>query len=81
MLGWACGLKGEYQRGIAELLKVVKLSGGARLFVCALGYLYAAAGESSAARKILEQLDQVAKQHYVMPYWRAMIYSAPRGKG
>jgi TolB-like protein/Flp pilus assembly protein TadD len=76
MRGWACGLKGEHERGITELSKGVELSGGAALFVCALGYVYAAAGKPSAARKILEQLDQFAEQHYVMPYWKAMIYAA-----
>ncbi len=75
-LGIALGLKGKHEQAISELQKGAELSCGAGLFVSGLGYVYAAAGEKDAARKVLEQLNQPAQHRYVMAYWRAMIHAA-----
>jgi len=75
MLGWAYALKGVYPQAIAELREGAKRTGGASLFLFALGYVYGVAGEEGEARKILEQLLELSKRCYVMPYWIATVYA------
>jgi len=66
----------RYQAAIAEMEKALQLSGGAPLFLGTLGDAYAAAGYPDEAHKVLDQLDQVAKERYVTPYVVAHIYAA-----
>ena len=66
----------RYQVAIAEMEKALRLSGGAPLFLGALGDAYAAAGYPEEAYKILDQLQEVAKERYVTPYVVAHIHAA-----
>jgi len=80
---WAhCGLgfnfceKSMHQRAIAAGRRAVELSGGAPTFVGLLGAACATAGHRDEARKILQQLQELSKQRYVMPYLVARIYAS-----
>jgi len=59
--------KGMYDEAIAEL-KNAK-AGGAQL-----AYAYAVAGKRDEAQKILDELKELSKQHYVSPFDFALIY-------
>jgi TolB-like protein/DNA-binding winged helix-turn-helix (wHTH) protein/Flp pilus assembly protein TadD len=50
-------------------------------FVAYLGYAYAAAGRTHEARRILEELEARARQHYVSSFGLALIYDALGEKG
>jgi TolB-like protein/Flp pilus assembly protein TadD len=65
----------RHQAAIAEMEKALQLSGGAPLFLGALGDAYAAAGYPEEAHKILHQLREVAKERYVTPYVMAHIHA------
>ena len=65
-----------YESAIAELQKAVQLSQSAPTFVAWLGEAYAAAGHRDEALKILERLQELAKQRYVTPYIVAGIHAA-----
>jgi tetratricopeptide (TPR) repeat protein len=43
--------------------------------LASLGHAYAASGRKAEARKILRELDEQSKHHYVSPYDRALIYT------
>jgi TolB-like protein/Tfp pilus assembly protein PilF len=74
--GMVCEKMGLYPRGIAELQEANKLSGDAPAYVAQLCTLHAYAGEVDSAVRILEQLQELSQQRYVMPYYLAMIYTA-----
>ena len=73
MLSWVCEKMGMYARGIEELQEAIRLSGSAPAYVAQLGAIYADAGEPDAAMKILEELQDLSKGRYVMPYYLALI--------
>jgi TolB-like protein/Flp pilus assembly protein TadD len=75
-LGYAYDGKGMYDLSIEEFQKAVDLSGGAPTFVFDLGYEYAVAGKKEAARKVLQQLQQLSKTGYLNACWMAVIYAA-----
>ena len=60
-------VKGMYEEAFVELKKAN--GGGAQL-----GYAYAVAGKKAEAQKILDELQQLAKQQYVKPLSFALIY-------
>jgi hypothetical protein len=43
--------------------------------MAALGHVYAVAGRKGEARKILAELEELAKHRYVSPYDRATVYA------
>jgi TolB-like protein/Tfp pilus assembly protein PilF len=75
MLGLALLLKGMHRQGIEEFSAGVELTTGAPLFLFSLGYAYGVSGEEKKARKTLQQLRELSRHRYVMPYWFAMIYA------
>jgi tetratricopeptide (TPR) repeat protein len=54
--------------------KAVALSEGSPVFSCFLGYAYAMSGQKDKARKTLNQLEELSKEKYVSPLYKAMIY-------
>ena len=75
---WVLGLllrkTGRYEQAIAEGEKAVTLSGGSPLMRAALAHTLGAAGRAKEARKILDELTELAKQRYVAPYFFAGIH-------
>ncbi len=69
---------GDYEGAIVEAELAVRLSGGDVFPRGALGHVYAMAGRVSAAARVLEELDEIAKQRYVSPNLRAYIYAGFR---
>lgn len=64
--------KGMHEEAIAEIKKVGVLHRRERS--AHLGYAYAVAGKTDEARKVLDQLKELAKQHYVSPFDFALLY-------
>ncbi len=73
-LGQALLQKGDYSTGLEELQKAKAMETGP-LTISVLGYAYAKAGRKDEARKSLAELKELSKQHYVTPYFIAMIYA------
>ena len=74
-LGLAYERKGMYAEAIDELQRAVSLVGGTVETKAELAYAYAVSGKSDEAHKILDQLNQQSKQHYVSPYLIALIHA------
>ncbi|MEW6737955.1 MAG: winged helix-turn-helix domain-containing protein, partial [Acidobacteriota bacterium] len=74
-LGMAYGQKRMYPEAIAEYQKTLNLSGDDPYVMALLGYAYAASGQHDAARKTLNQLQELQKQRYVPPHSIALIYT------
>jgi eukaryotic-like serine/threonine-protein kinase len=74
---WILGLllrkTGCYELAITEGEKGVKLSGGSPLMRAALAHTLGAAGRTNEALQVLDELTQLAKQQYVVPYFLAGI--------
>jgi serine/threonine protein kinase/Flp pilus assembly protein TadD len=67
--------KGMYREAIAELERARELSSNAPEVVASLGHAYAVAGRTGDAQKVLADLDEIAKERYVLPYFRAAVYT------
>jgi tetratricopeptide (TPR) repeat protein len=67
--------KGMNKEAIAELERARELSDNAPEVVASLGHAYAVAGRTSDAQKVLADLDEIARDRYVLPYFRAAVYT------
>jgi tetratricopeptide (TPR) repeat protein len=68
-----------YQPALAEFIKAVQLAGGGdrygdQYYEAAVGAAYAALGNPSEARKVLNRLIRRSKDRYVPAYGIALIY-------
>ena len=75
---WILGLLyrkiGRFELAIAEGEKGVNLSGGSPLMRAALAHTYGAAGRTTDALKMLDDLTNLARDKYVAPHFFAGIY-------
>jgi len=74
ILGVLLRKTGRYEMAITEGEKGVELSNGSPLIRGALAHTLAAAGKKTEARRILEDMTELAKQKYVAPYFFAGIH-------
>jgi TolB-like protein len=72
--------KGMYSEAISELETAVKLSGEGTLALAMLGHGLASGGRSEEAQRILDQLLERSKTHYVPSYWIAVVYNGFKDK-
>ena len=66
--------QGRHVEAINEIKKAITLSNGNTRDIATLGHAYAIAGKRSEALKILAELQELAKQKYVSPYFIALVY-------
>jgi serine/threonine protein kinase/tetratricopeptide (TPR) repeat protein len=75
---WTLGLllrkTGHYESAITEGEKGVKLSGGSPLMCAALAHTLGAAGRTTEALQMLDDLTKLATQNYIAPYFFAGIH-------
>ena len=76
VLGWTCLCKSLHKQAIVAGQRAAEISQGAPTFLFGLGEAYARAGHRDEVQKILEQLRELSKRRYVMPYGLARIYAA-----
>jgi len=74
-LGWAYFLSGRKDEGLAQLERAVLLSPENTMWLGQLGEAYAMAGKTAKARKILTELEVLARSVYVSPYHFAYVYT------
>jgi serine/threonine protein kinase/tetratricopeptide (TPR) repeat protein len=67
-------MKSMYGDAISELEKALTMPIGKVAPLSSLAYAYAVAGQKAEAQKILDQLNELAKQQYVQPRVIARIY-------
>ena len=72
--------KAMHEAAIGALQEGLKLSNRAPTFVRELGYIYARAGQRDPALAVLRELEELSREKYVSPYWRAQIYTALNDK-
>jgi eukaryotic-like serine/threonine-protein kinase len=73
-IGQAYLQKEMYKEAIDEINQAIRLSNGDTRPLATLGHAYAVAGRRDDAIKVLAQLQQLAKQRYVSPYFIALVY-------
>jgi serine/threonine-protein kinase len=73
-IGQAYLQKGNYQEAIDEIKQAIALSNGDVRAKATLGYAYAITGKREEALKQLAELQRVSKEHYVSPYFIALIH-------
>ena len=66
--------KGMWKEAIAAIEKAVALSEESPFFIGYLGWGYAISGKKAKARRTLNQLEELSKEKYVSPYYRALVY-------
>jgi TolB-like protein/Flp pilus assembly protein TadD len=72
-LGEALAAKGAFDEAIAEYQKAHALNDDP-FILGLLGHAYASSGNKTEALKILDQLKELSKQHYVSAYSFAVLY-------
>ncbi|HEY9233052.1 MAG TPA: tetratricopeptide repeat protein, partial [Blastocatellia bacterium] len=72
---WALRCAGRHTEAIAQAERAVELGANGQLYVAGAGMAYAAAGHVAEARARLAELHEIARSHYVSPYFLAIIYS------
>jgi tetratricopeptide (TPR) repeat protein len=72
--GLAYEQKGMYREAIDEFQKGLKVS-GSPLMLALLGHAYAASGQKSEAKRVLDELDELQGQRYVSSYTVGAIYA------
>jgi TolB-like protein/DNA-binding winged helix-turn-helix (wHTH) protein len=77
-LGWAYEQKAMFPQATAQFQKAFELSQGSSRdeMKTQLAHVYARSGRGSEARKILSELLAESRNHYVSPYFLAVIYAA-----
>ena len=64
-----------YDEAIAAFQKAVSCSGGSARMLAELGHAYGLAGKRTEAVKILAELKELSKHHYISPYNLALVYT------
>jgi TolB-like protein/Flp pilus assembly protein TadD/class 3 adenylate cyclase len=80
ILGWCLIWKGNKAEARAEFQKATTLD-DLPWYVSSVGYASAVSGDRIKAEKILQELDEIAKQRYVSPANRAAVYLGLGEKG
>jgi TolB-like protein/DNA-binding winged helix-turn-helix (wHTH) protein/Tfp pilus assembly protein PilF len=73
VLGWAYEGKSQYADAVNELETALRLDDSAPV-LSSLAHAYALAGRYTDAKKVLHQLQERTKKHYVSPFFLATIY-------
>ena len=73
-LSWLLRHTGATDEAVRVAEKALTLSSGNPFYLSAVGAAYAAAGQETEARHVLDQLEQTAAHGYVSPYHRALIH-------
>ncbi|MBV9209034.1 MAG: tetratricopeptide repeat protein, partial [Acidobacteria bacterium] len=71
---WALSAAKKFDEAIAQAEKAVEFSNDSLIFLAGLGTVYAAAGKTEEARKVLDRLREAAETRYVSPYFLAIIH-------
>ena len=74
VLGLLYRITGRYDSAIAAGEKSVTLSGGSPMMRAALAHSYGKAGRAKDARRVTDELTELAKNKYVAPQFFAGIY-------
>jgi len=69
-------IQAQYPEAIQEFQKALAMNPEATFPLAGLGVSYARSGNKAAARKVLEELDAMAKQTYVSPVYVGLVYGA-----
>jgi TolB-like protein/Tfp pilus assembly protein PilF len=72
-LGRAYEQKGQWDLAIQSFQKGLELEGNTELWA-GLGHAFAVSGNSPAAHRVLDHLNELSKQRYVAPYDFALVY-------
>ena len=75
-IGFSYQGKCIYEPAVAAMQKAVELSPGSTLALLGLSEAYVLAGRREEAEKVLEQVEKLSKQQYIMPYYRARVCAA-----
>jgi len=73
-LEWTYSVQGMWEQAIASGEKLVAISGESPFALGFLGSTYAMSGQNEKAAEILGRLDDLSRQRYVSPYYRAIIH-------
>jgi serine/threonine protein kinase len=80
-LEWVYSAHGMWEQAIASGEKLVAISGESPVALGFLGSTYAMSGQHEKAAGILGRLDDLSRQGYVSPYYRAIIHMGLNDKG
>jgi tetratricopeptide (TPR) repeat protein len=75
-LGWAELLAGRCDEGLPDLERAVALSPGSTQWLAQLGAGLATCGQEERARRILRDLEELARTSFISPYHLAYVHTS-----
>jgi TolB-like protein/DNA-binding winged helix-turn-helix (wHTH) protein/Flp pilus assembly protein TadD len=79
-LGQSYAQKGMNAEAVASFQKGINAGTRNPSLLASLAFAQASAGQKSEAQKALDELREMSRQHYVSPYWTALIYAGSGDK-
>ncbi len=76
LLGMAYAQIANYDAALAEYQRANDLVGSTPPLLTGMGHAYAKLGQPERAQQVISELQQLAQQRYVSPYYIAVIYAA-----
>lgn len=73
-LGMALERQGRFREAMAEYQKAISLGSDDPAALALSGHLDGELGRKDEAAKVLEQLEEISKSHYIDPYYFALVY-------
>jgi serine/threonine-protein kinase len=74
-LAWALVKKGLYDQGIEHLRTAISLAPDEIIWQAQLGQVYGIMGDEASARGVLRQIQDLARERYVSPYYFAYVHT------
>lgn len=73
-LGYAYAQKSMNDAAVAEFTKAIQITGRIPVLLGSLGYAYGVSGNKPGALELLQELNLIGKQMYVLPGYKAAIH-------
>jgi tetratricopeptide (TPR) repeat protein len=74
VLGMICRMAGQYEEAVEVLQKAMALMGYSQHLRAELGHVYGVMGKRDETSRLLDELQEESKQHYVSPVNFAKLY-------
>jgi len=74
-LGMSLQMRGEYDEAARSIERAIEIAGPAPIFLGGIAHVFASAGRTADATRMVDELHTMARQRYVSPYGFAIAHT------